>query len=378
MDMPSKINTMPLPTTGQMGLSTEDWWSHRDKWSAAEDSFLGASSLPPSPEAGQTSEHEVVEGTPDHNEPRRTGDEHLYDTLISSLPFCTLQRELDDFSSPATEVVQHAASHDDQPENRTAAASILAENLHPILDQLRTLQQQCEQLTREPLLCVDKVQAAVAQAEANIATAIVMLDPAQASLTTLSVANRRTSGPPARLTYMVAPTRATFDGALNDENVGDFIASNSPARRKYDELQKTQPRVLMTDVVPGELWSDQTNGQVWLFPIASPSEFLKHIGKYGKDQSSQHFGSMLKWIKGSSAPRRKSSRGLRGHNRDVYPCDHFEPFTSRSIDSASTLCVVTTSRQPNRHGDDDAEFARATKIPKLSQEDADFVSTILL
>ena len=370
---------MPLPTTGQMGLSTEDWWSHRDKWSAAEDSFLGASSLPPSPEAGHVSEHGVVDGTPDHNEPRRTGDEHLYDTLISSLPFCT-RRELDDLvhSSPATVVVQHAASHDDQPENRTAAVSILAENLHPILDQLRTLQQQCEQLTREPLLCVDKVQAAVAQAEANIATAIVMLDPAQASLTTLSVAHRRTSGPPARLTYMVAPTRATFDGDLNDENVGECIASDSPARRKYDELRKTQVRVLMTDVVPGELWSDPTNGEVWLFPIASRPDFLKNIGKYGKDQSSQHFGSMLKWIKGSSAPRRKSSRGLRGHNRDVYPCDHFEPFTSCGTNSATTLCVVTTSRQPNRHGADDAEFARATKIPKLSQEDADFVSTILV
>ena len=111
--MPSKINTMPLPTTGQMGLSTEDWWSHRDKWSAAEDSFLGASSLPPSPEAGHVSEHGVVDGTPDHNEPRRTGDEHLYDTLISSLPFCTLELSTNKTKKKAQRKKSSASERDD-------------------------------------------------------------------------------------------------------------------------------------------------------------------------------------------------------------------------------------------------------------------------
>ena len=134
MHIASKINTLPLPPTGQMaGLSDH------------QDSFLGACSLPPSPEPVElllsVPDHVVVVHTSASNE------REIFDTLISSLPLDALQRELDDFSSPAAEVFQPAADHGDQSTQRTPAVSMLEDNPltnpRPILEQ-RTVSK-CDQ-----------------------------------------------------------------------------------------------------------------------------------------------------------------------------------------------------------------------------------------
>ena len=97
MHISSNNNTLPLHPTGRMGGLCDH-----------QDSFLGACSLPPSPEPVEllpVPDHVAVVDTPASNE------REMFDTLISTLPLCALQRELDDCSSPASEVCQPAADH---------------------------------------------------------------------------------------------------------------------------------------------------------------------------------------------------------------------------------------------------------------------------